>query len=122
MSTYFQQIPRDINGQVDLSTVYVAAGDEFRVTVSSRMRAMGIPNSRWMPVTPAMVGNLIGADIDPCIEIRRKFSRNQPQVASDVPNSPEVQIAQDRFNDFLRQRIAGIGNNTSVLTISLPHS
>lgn len=122
MSTYYQQIPREVNGQLDLSTVYVAAGDEFRVTVSSRMRAMGIPNSRWMPVTPAMVGNLIGAEIDHCIEIRRKFSRDQPQVASDVPNSPEARTARDRFNEFLRQRIAGIGNNTSVLTISIPHS
>lgn len=108
MSTEYQNIPREVNGQLDLNTVYVAAGDEFRVTVSSRMRALGIPNSRWMPVTPAMVGKIIGAEIDPRIEIRRKFTgREKP--AFDLPNplgvcnTDSVGVIQATIAEFRRQ-------------------
>lgn len=75
-------IPREVGGRVDLATIYVAVGDEYRVTVSTRMAALGIPNSPWVPVTSAMVGMLIGAEIDPCIEVRRNV-----EVAVPKPDS-----------------------------------
>lgn len=97
MSAEYQRIPREVNGQVDLNTVYVAAGDEFRVTVSSRMRAMGIPNSRWMPVTSAMVGKLIGAEIDPCIEIRRQFTGKEEPAFELPPRNSGGRRAMQSF-------------------------
>jgi hypothetical protein len=97
---HWETIPREVRGEADLGTVYVREGDEYRIKVSPRMTALGVPSSRWMPVTKAMHGLMIGVDTEEYIEVRRQFPAGR-QHTSPLPR--EVGTVQWGSREFIER-------------------